>query len=52
MGIEANPDDGEMNEIYSMLEDGDESVSIEKLKSFFRKLFTMQMEQLDIMRSN
>lgn len=46
MGIKSNPDDPEMKEMYSDLAVGDESVSLEKLKDFLRRLFKNQLEQL------
>ena len=44
MGIISNPDDSEMKEMYSDLAVGDESVSLDKLKDFLRRLFKTQLD--------
>ena len=47
MGMKNNPDDKTIQEVFAELdEDGSDDISVEELKSFLRKLFVCQKDEV------
>ena len=47
MGMESNPDDKTIAEVFSELdEDGSNDISIDEMKTFLRKIFVVQRDEI------